>query len=108
MQGTDNVRVQGAANTQARGKSRPMGVPLKEAHREFKGNNMENRPANRLAALTSEDMVEALTLANTMSGNLHHQQVLREALHALVRLAKAEKLWEIKRDCARAAGLAGC
>jgi len=55
--------------------------------------------------VTAADMVEALTRANISSGDPLQQQMFREALRALVRLAKAEKLWEIKRDTALALGI---
>lgn len=55
--------------------------------------------------MTTEKMVHALTVANTSDMNALHQHVFREALRALVRLAKAEKLLEIKRDVALSIGL---
>lgn len=55
--------------------------------------------------VTAADMVDALTQANVSSGDPLQQQMFREALRALVRLAKAEKLWEIKRDTALALGI---
>lgn len=55
--------------------------------------------------ITSAEMVDALTRANTRPEDQLHQHVFREALRALVRLAKAEKLLEIKRDVALSVGL---
>jgi hypothetical protein len=55
--------------------------------------------------ITTEQMVNALTKANTTGANPLHQHVFREALRALVRLAKAEKLLEMKRDIALSVGL---
>lgn len=64
--------------------------------------NEYNVPNERM---TTEKMVHALTVANTSDANALHQHVFREALRALVRLAKAEKLLEIKRDVALSIGL---
>ena len=64
-------------------------------------------PQTRLppTLLTSSDMIEALTRANSRPGDVLQQYLLREALRALVRLAKAEKLLELKRDVALSVGL---
>ncbi len=66
---------------------------------------MENRLNGPNLKITAEDMVQALTDANTAGANALHRHVFREALRALVRLAKAEKLLEMKRDVALAIGL---
>ncbi|MEN3291504.1 MAG: hypothetical protein V7642_757 [Burkholderiales bacterium] len=52
--------------------------------------------------LSTDDMVEALTHVNSVLDTPECQQAFREALRALVCLAKAEKLLEIKRDAAMA------
>lgn len=54
--------------------------------------------------VTTADMIEALTQANTAKRSHEHQHLFREALRSLVRLAKAEKMWEIKRDIALSVG----
>ena len=66
---------------------------------------MEYRSNGQIKRITTEEMVEALTEANTSDANKLHQHVFREALRALVRLAKAEKLLEMKRDIALSIGL---
>ena len=66
---------------------------------------MEYRYGEQNEKMTTEKMVQALTAANTSDVNALHQHVFREALRALVRLAKAEKLLEIKRDVALSIGL---
>ncbi|HEY8608172.1 MAG TPA: hypothetical protein VIM12_13740 [Noviherbaspirillum sp.] len=53
----------------------------------------------------TELLVEALVSGYAMSSDPQYQQLLREALCGLVRLAKMEKALEIKRDVARAAGI---
>jgi hypothetical protein len=66
---------------------------------------MENQSGGPNKRITTEEMVQALTEANTSDANALHRHVFREALWALVRLSKAEKLLEIKRDVARSIGL---
>lgn len=66
---------------------------------------MENQSSGPNVKMTTEEMVQTLTEANTSSANALHRQVFREALRALVRLAKAEKLLEMKRDVALSIGL---
>lgn len=66
---------------------------------------MENQTNGLSVKMTTEEMVQALTEANTSGASALHRQVFREALRALVRLAKAEKLLEIKRDVALSIGL---
>lgn len=60
-------------------------------------------PAQKLYA--TEDIIEALTQANMGHAPAQHRHIFREALRALVMLAKAEKLFEIKRDTALALGV---
>jgi len=66
---------------------------------------MEYQSNEQLKRVTTEAMIEALTEANTSDANDLHRHVFREALRALVRLAKAEKLLEMKRDIALSIGL---
>jgi hypothetical protein len=66
---------------------------------------MGHESTGKLRMITTDEMVDALTRANTSGENPLHQHVFREALRALVRLAKSEKLWEIKYDTALAVGL---
>jgi hypothetical protein len=66
---------------------------------------MENGPSGKIKRITTDEMVDALTEANTSSENALHRHVFREALRALVRLAKTEKLFEMKRDVALSIGL---
>lgn len=66
---------------------------------------MENQSNGLNVKMTTEQMVQALTDANTSGANALHRHVFREALRALVRLAKAEKLLEMKRDVALSIGL---
>ncbi|MEN3295394.1 MAG: hypothetical protein V7642_4647 [Burkholderiales bacterium] len=66
---------------------------------------MEYGSNGQFKRITSEELVDALTEANASNANELHQHVFREALRALVRLAKAEKLLEIKRDIALSIGL---
>lgn len=66
---------------------------------------MENQSNELNVKMTTEEMVQALTDANTSGANALHRHVFREALRALVRLAKAEKLLEMKRDVALSIGM---
>jgi hypothetical protein len=66
---------------------------------------MEYRSHEQIKRLSTDEMVEVLTKVNTSNANAFHRHVFREALQALVRLAKAEKLLEIKRDIALSIGL---
>jgi hypothetical protein len=66
---------------------------------------MQNGTGGSNEKMTTERMIHALTAANTSDVNALHQHVFREALRALVRVAKAEKLLEIKRDVALSIGL---
>ncbi|HEY8608173.1 MAG TPA: hypothetical protein VIM12_13745 [Noviherbaspirillum sp.] len=54
--------------------------------------------------VTSDEIVEALTLANTSQDNPQNRHMFREALRALVRLSKAEKI----RDLQQATGNGAC
>lgn len=55
----------------------------------------------------SEQLIEQLTHATYGSqGSEREKHVFREALHALVRLAKAEQMLELKKDVRKAAVLA--
>ncbi|MES2299597.1 MAG: hypothetical protein V4582_21345 [Pseudomonadota bacterium] len=49
-----------------------------------------------------EDLIDATPAG---SGDMRQQYVLRQALHGLVRQARAEQMFEIKRNVARLSGL---
>jgi ribosomal protein L17 len=54
---------------------------------------------------TTNHLIEALVEANACNATERNRHIFRQALHALVMLAKAEKLLEIKRDTATALGI---
>lgn len=57
------------------------------------------------AGHTTEDVIRILTQAVMSNASDTHRQVYVDALRSLVRLAKQEKLYEIKRDVALAVGM---
>jgi hypothetical protein len=57
------------------------------------------------AGHTTDDVIELLTKAVMGQASDAHRQMYVDALRALVRLAKQEKLYEIKRDVAQAIGM---
>jgi hypothetical protein len=58
----------------------------------------------RQAGNITDDLIEAMTQTHMGHASARHRHVFREALRGLVRMAKAEKLRELKRDTALALG----
>lgn len=66
---------------------------------------MESESRRIDGIVTTNELIEALIKATSTVDSPLHEYVYREALLGLVRLAKAEKLLEIKRDIALSIGL---
>jgi hypothetical protein len=79
--------------------------PLNQQDDLLKDGAAMDTPPRLLKIRMTEDMVEALTQVNFPTASERHRQVFREALRALVNLAKAEKMLEMKMDSASALGI---
>lgn len=57
-----------------------------------------------MSVMSSTQVIEALTEANCVGYRIQDRIIFAEALHALVRLAKAEQLLQMRKDVAASVG----